>query len=194
MNDRLGGGAAKTPLGELLGKNEDLRQVLFLAALAHTRNKHDAEDLFQEAIIAGLARPVPPDVANLDAVKAFFGSILNGLAINHRRKVRRRPSAPYDEDDPPPSDRAVPNPERALLEREQETARRKLKADLRACLESEPIPLQMFDLAERGVRSSKEFADLIKCSTKEIYSAQRRITYHARRLKEQAAGDKRRDP
>jgi hypothetical protein len=42
VKDRGGRGAADTPLGKVLTTDAPLREWLFLAAMVHTRNEHDA--------------------------------------------------------------------------------------------------------------------------------------------------------
>jgi DNA-directed RNA polymerase specialized sigma24 family protein len=181
-----GRGAAATPLGQLLQRDPSVAEALYYAATRHARSASDADDLFQETLRVGLTRRDPPDVRDLAAVKSFFGSILNGLAVNQRRAARRRTRLAYDDDAPPSSSRAVPHPERALLEREEEVARQKARADLRAHLAAEPLALAMWDLAEQGVRGVAELVRLTGRSEDEVRNAQRRITYHGRRLRKLA--------
>jgi hypothetical protein len=152
----------------------------------------DAEDLFQDTLRIGLTEREPPDTNDLVAVQRFFGSIMNGLAANRRRAARRHPAKSYDDDAPPSSSRAGPNPERALLEREEEMARRQLKAELRSHVADEPRVLALWDLAEAGVRGRAELARRMTCSLAEVTNLQRRLTYHARRLRERAATGTRR--
>jgi DNA-directed RNA polymerase specialized sigma24 family protein len=185
-------GAAPTALGEVLLRERAIGEALLYAATRHAQSEADAEDLVQETLRIALARSDPPDAADLDAVRRFLGSILNGVAANARRAKRRHPASVYDDDVPPSSSRGVPSPERALAEREEEASRQQAKADLRAHLAGEPIALRMWDLAEEGVRGSAEMAQRIGCSVAEVYNAQRRITYHARRLRDRAVSGERR--
>jgi DNA-directed RNA polymerase specialized sigma24 family protein len=187
-----GPGPGRKALAEVLRHHPQIAEALFYAAHRHTRNAHDAEDLFQETIRMGLARPDPPNLDDLTAVRRFFGSVMNSLGATRRRAARRHTATPYDDEDPPDGARAViPNPERALIDREEEAARGEVKAALRALLAGEDVARQMFDLAEAGVGGSAEFAKRIGCSVEDVYRAQRRITHHARRLKEQVVEDAR---
>jgi DNA-directed RNA polymerase specialized sigma24 family protein len=186
-------GAAVTPLAEVLRAHPQIAKGLHYLAHRHTRNAHDAEDLFQETIRIGLSRSDPPDPGDLVAVGRFFGSIMNSLGANRRRAAGRHPATPYDDEEAHAvSDAVFPNPELALIEREDETERRAAKAALRAMLASDGVASQMFDMAEAGVRGSAEFAKRIGCSVEDVYRAQRRITHTARRLKEQRTQNARR--
>ncbi len=187
------GPAAPMPLADVLRNHRHIAESLLCAAQRHARSPHDAEDLFQETIRVGLGRPNPPDPADLVTVRRFFGSILNSLGANRRRAARRHAAQEYDDDASPPSGgMLVANPERALLEREEQLARLALKTALRAALAEESVARQMFDLVDAGVRGSGEIALRLGCSVEDVYRARRRIVYHARRLKEQARDRERR--
>jgi DNA-directed RNA polymerase specialized sigma24 family protein len=177
-------GAAPTPLAQVLQREPAIAEALLLLASRHTRVNADAEDLVQDALVAGLARRDPPDANDLDGVQKFFGSILNGLAANRRRAARLHPATAYDDDVPPSSSRGVPHPERALAQREAELARRQEKADLRARLAGEPRVLALWDLVDAGVRGRAELAERLGCSPDDVSNLQRRITYHAKRMRQ----------
>lgn len=184
---------------DVLRAHPAITEVLLILAKRHMRNDADAEDLFQETLRAGLERDDFADAPEPEAVRRLLGSIMNSLAANGRRAARRHTSTSYDDestlhDEANPSTTLgvpIPNPERALLESEDEASRQATKAALRAALADEDIARQMFDLAELGIRGSAELAKRIGCSTEDVYRAQRRITYHARRLLEEQAAQPR---
>jgi RNA polymerase sigma factor (sigma-70 family) len=162
-------------------------EVLLSAAHRHMGNTADAEDLFQETLRIALERDDLPDPRDPEAVRRFLGSIMNGEAVNRRRADRRHAATLYDDEgisNDAPNHSAtlsahIPNPERALLESENEAQRQAIMAAIRDALAGDPIAQQMFDLAEAGTRGSTEFAKRIGCTTDDIYRAQRRITRHA---------------
>jgi DNA-directed RNA polymerase specialized sigma24 family protein len=191
-------------LADTLRTHADIVEILLSAAHRHMRNTADAEDLLQETLRIALERDGPPDPDDPVAVRLFLGSIMNSRAANRRRAEHRHPTTPYDErvtpgnervtpgdDQGPPIDEAnhsitlsasIPNPERAMIEREEEAFRQATKAALRDALAGDDIAQRMFDLADTGVRGSTEFAERIGCSRDDVYRAQRRITRHAQRL------------
>jgi DNA-directed RNA polymerase specialized sigma24 family protein len=194
-------------LADTLRKHPDIVEILLSAAHGHMRNTADAEDLLQETLRIALERGDPAEPDDPVAVRLFLGSIMNSRAANRRRAERRHPTTPYDEQGRPgdaegtPIDEAnhsttlsasIPNPERALIEREEEAFRQATKAALREALAGDDIARQMFDLADAGVRGSAEFAKRIGCSADDIYRAQRRITRHAQRLAANRAEDTKR--
>jgi DNA-directed RNA polymerase specialized sigma24 family protein len=179
-----------TPLARALAADEGLRKALLVWARRHMATPQDALDLVQQTLAAALEREAEWDADNVPLAR-FVGPIMNAQSRTLRRRVRRHAGPAFDEELGQHAAADVPDPERALVERDAEIDRRRVKEDLRARLAADTagqIPLQVLELAENDVRRPAAFASAIGCSVKEIYAAQRRIAYHAERLMKRAPG------
>jgi DNA-directed RNA polymerase specialized sigma24 family protein len=179
-----------TPLGRALAADAGLRKALLEWATRHMATRQDALDLVQQTLTVALEKEAEWDAENVPLAR-FVGPIMNVQSRTLRRRVHRHAGHVFDEEQGTYAENDVPHPERALVEREAELDRRRVKEELRARLAADTsgaIPLRMLELAENDVCRASAFAKVIGCSVKEIYAAQRRIAYHAERLMKRSPG------
>jgi DNA-directed RNA polymerase specialized sigma24 family protein len=176
----------RTPLERALQSDPDLSETLFEWARARTRHKEDAEDVVGTTLRRALQRERTAqrwDPGGEVTALAYLAAIQSGVLSDRRRLARRRPSTPVE--DPDAAQSTTLDPEQVLLERGQEEERRRITAELCEKLAAETngkIPLAMMDAAEQGIQGHARLAEHIGCTIEQIRAAQRRITYHARRL------------
>lgn len=110
------------------------RQIAFAYAVAVLRQKEDAEDVVQEAIVRAI-RAAPRYRAE-EAWAPWFMAIVRNLCRDHLRKRRTRTAAPLDKTIPDPN----PTPEFALMLNERNTM---LAAAVQSLKDAHRIPLMM---------------------------------------------------
>jgi hypothetical protein len=164
-------------------ERRDLRARLMRHAYARTRSVTDAKDFVQEAIKKVLEGKYPWRPEKCPELVDHLGSVINSLVWNRTTSAARARERPLP---PEHAERMVdgaPNPEQALIEREEARALslrvQRWMLALRERLHGDDIALRVLDLFEQGVESAGDQAEAAQRSREDIDKARRRIGYHA---------------
>ncbi|HEY6463026.1 MAG TPA: hypothetical protein VIY73_22810, partial [Polyangiaceae bacterium] len=143
-------------LGLIIGRDADLREALLGWAMGHTRDSHNAEDLFQHTIEHVLdPKNAAWDRAHYATASAFLGSVMNGLARNRVRSAGTTRREDFDENKAAHVAAPEADPERQLRLARDERKRIDMEEALRARIAGKTIPLAVLDWSARGVKGNK---------------------------------------
>jgi DNA-directed RNA polymerase specialized sigma24 family protein len=173
--------AARAALKAELENNPALRDAVFVMALKRTRQRQDADDLCQDAILIALDPKYRAINPAAESTEGFLGSRLNGAARNRWRSSYMKYRA--DQDDPGAAGVIAPHlePEHILARGGRERRRDEIFAGIRKSLAGHPIPLAVLDLTEtKGIKGNIAMAKEIGCSVQEVENAKAMIKAHGR--------------
>jgi DNA-directed RNA polymerase specialized sigma24 family protein len=176
---------AKTAF-ELAIAKPSLRPYLLNYARKHVRNPDDGPDAVALAYKRAAEREAKGDhwtPATGPTIEKHLFDFLRGALSNQRRRDRKAPFEPLEEPDAVLS--AVPDPEKALVQRDLQAERRELLKQVRAVVAATKHgtrALDVMDALDEGITDYSQLADRLGCGLEDVRKARKAIGEHAQKL------------